>query len=134
MYALGIETPSSAAYVHMAGRTGRVGQAVGRGVVTSVLGSTDELRRLRSLVEGELSLRLLIAANDAATLEVEMRELGQPSGEGIGTFEMEEGSESGGGTDGDATDDLRRRLEDSFAMLDDDDDSGADGGNSSRAV
>ena len=109
VYAVGISTPRAAEYTHMAGRTGRVGQA-GRGVMTSLVGSGEEVLLLQGVVEGELSRKLLLASNCVEEVESERRlqlemqrreeERGQATDAGVlssamQTFEVDSGS--GGG-------------------------------------
>ena len=60
----------AAEYAHMAGRTGRVGQAVGAagGLVTSVLGSAEEVASLKGIVEEQLGRTLQLSAGAADEL------------------------------------------------------------------
>ena len=101
------DSPES--YMHMAGRTGRVGQA-GRGVMTSLVGSGEEVLLLQGVVEGELSRKLLLASNCVEEVESERRlqlemqrreeERGQATDAGVlssamQTFEVDSGSGRG---------------------------------------
>ena len=72
VYAVGIGTPRAAEYTHMAGRTGRVGQA-GRGVMTSLVGSGEEVLLLQGVVEGGCRAKLLLASNCVEEVESERR-------------------------------------------------------------
>lgn len=77
VYAVGVEPPTPAEYVHMAGRVGRVGQR-SRGTVTCLLASASQLDKLRSVVEGALGATLLEAAvrdEDEAALDDVRRRL-----------------------------------------------------------
>ena len=64
VYTLGFQPADAAEYAHIAGRTGRVGQA-GRGVVNSLLKSADEMTAHRVIVEGDLGRKLLVGATVA---------------------------------------------------------------------
>ena len=61
VYSIGFLPKDAAEYAHMAGRTGRVGQA-GGGLMTSVVQGTDQVAALRAIVEGDLGRRLLVGA------------------------------------------------------------------------
>jgi len=72
VYTIGFCPPDAAEYAHIAGRTGRVGQA-GRGQVTCVLGSSEEVASVRGLVEGALGRKLMVWA----TTDVEAMSAGE---------------------------------------------------------
>lgn len=97
VYTIGVSVADGAEYAHIAGRTGRVGQA-GRGVVTSLVRDADEVARLRGIVEDELGRTLLVGANSVTPEELAA---------------------------GESADDVIRRLDDTL-LLDVDDD-GSDG-------
>jgi len=105
VFALGVALSGAAEYAHMAGRTGRVGQGA-RAVMTSVLGSVDEVETLRGIVEEELGRTLLVGA--AAVPDAVLD------------------ASSGGDAD-----DLKRRLEDALLLetsdSQEDDGGGAEG-------
>ena len=67
MYTIGFTPPDAAEYAHIAGRTGRVGQA-GRGLVTCVLGSSEQVADLKAIIEGDLKRRLLVSATSEAAV------------------------------------------------------------------
>ena len=140
VYALGIGVPSASEYAHMAGRTARIGQ-LGQSVVTCVLGDGEEVLQLEKVVQGELSRKLMLAANcvdeveSARALQREMDKREAQRGGGpmqvpplsaLSTFDIDADGEGAGGDD--AMDDVRRRLEDGLALLDDEDDEGGDEG------
>ena len=102
MYALAdAATPAAADYVHLAGRTGRVGQRGGRGVVTSLLGSAAAVARLQAVVAALGGSPLSVLASAAPELE-------RLTGAAPATFELAEEA---------TLDDSRRRLEDGMALL-----------------
>jgi len=88
VFTLGLPPLSAAEYVHVAGRTGRVGQA-GQGVVSSIMSGEGELASLRAMAAAELGLDLM-------------------------KLEDEDGAEALGDED---LSELRRRLEDGFLLL-----------------
>ena len=88
VFTLGLPPLSAAEYVHVAGRTGRVGQA-GQGVVSSIMSGEGELASLRAMAAAELGLDLM-------------------------KLEDEDGAEALGDED---LNELRRRLEDGFLLL-----------------
>ena len=99
VYAIGLASvPSAAEYTHIAGRTGRVGQA-GDGVVTSIVAEAGEVRTLKQVVEGALGRTLLLAEGDAAEVGVEE--------EAMATFAVEALDE---------LDDVRRGLDDTLRL------------------
>ena len=79
VYTLGVRVTEAAEYAHIAGRTGRVGQAYGvpgHGVVTSVLRDAEEVAHLKAIVEGALG-RTLLVGGDLGVREIS--QLGQAS-------------------------------------------------------
>jgi len=102
-------TPAAADYVHLAGRTGRVGQRGGRGVVTSLLGSAAAVARLQAVVAALGGSPLSVLASAAPELE-------RLTGAAPATFELAEEA---------TLDDSRRRLEDGLALLEADEPGGS---------
>ena len=102
-------TPAAADYVHLAGRTGRVGQRGGRGVVTSLLGSAAAVARLQAVVAALGGSPLSVLASAAPELE-------RLTGAAPATFELAEEA---------TLDDSRRRLDDGLALLEADEPGGS---------
>lgn len=88
VYSIGLPPLSAAEYVHVAGRTGRVGQA-GQGVVSSIMSGEGELASLRAMAAAELGLDLMRLEDEVGA-------------EALGDEDLSE---------------LRRRLEDGFLLL-----------------
>jgi len=91
VFTLGLLVADATEYAHLAGRTGRVGQAT-TGLVTSILFDAEQVVALRAVVEGELGRKLLVSATSDPALAGE----------------------------GESEDDLIRRLDDSLLLEVDD--------------